>query len=92
VLGALTSLGPGDIRYSVAVSEVIMNRIAAARMRRQLEARASRDPEWTALLDRVISREIDPATAAASSVYDGTTVYFCSTSCKAEFDTGHGSI
>jgi LAO/AO transport system kinase len=38
--------------------------IAAARMRRELEAKANADPEWSALLDRVVSREIDPATAA----------------------------
>jgi LAO/AO transport system kinase len=38
--------------------------IAAARMRRELEAKANADPEWQALLDRVVSREIDPATAA----------------------------
>jgi LAO/AO transport system kinase len=38
--------------------------IAAARMRRELEAKAAADPEWQALLDRVVSREIDPATAA----------------------------
>jgi LAO/AO transport system kinase len=38
--------------------------IAAARMRRELESKANADPEWQALLDRVVSREIDPATAA----------------------------
>ena len=38
--------------------------IAAARLRRELEARAESDPEWAELLDRVVSREIDPATAA----------------------------
>jgi LAO/AO transport system kinase len=38
--------------------------IAAARLRRDLETRAQSDPEWTGLLDRVVSREIDPATAA----------------------------
>jgi LAO/AO transport system kinase len=38
--------------------------IAAARLRRDLEARAQSDPEWAGLLDRVVSREIDPATAA----------------------------
>ena len=38
--------------------------IAAARMRRELEQRASEDPAWNELLDRVVSREIDPATAA----------------------------
>ena len=38
--------------------------IAAARMRRELEDRADKDPEWTALLDSVVRRETDPATAA----------------------------
>lgn len=38
--------------------------IAAARMRRELEARAHDDPGWAALLERVVAREIDPATAA----------------------------
>ncbi|MGH2953030.1 MAG: methylmalonyl Co-A mutase-associated GTPase MeaB [Solirubrobacterales bacterium] len=38
--------------------------IAAARLRRELEARAQADPEWAGLLERVVSREIDPATAA----------------------------
>jgi len=38
--------------------------IATARLRRELAARAERDPEWSALLERVVRREIDPATAA----------------------------
>jgi LAO/AO transport system kinase len=38
--------------------------IAVSRLRRDLTERAERDPEWTGLLDRVTSREIDPATAA----------------------------
>jgi LAO/AO transport system kinase len=38
--------------------------IAAARLRRDLESRATEDPEWAGLLERVVSREIDPATAA----------------------------
>jgi LAO/AO transport system kinase len=38
--------------------------IAAARLRREVEARAARDPAWAELLDRVTRREIDPATAA----------------------------
>jgi LAO/AO transport system kinase len=38
--------------------------IAAARLRRDLEGRAKEDPEWAGLLERVVSREIDPATAA----------------------------
>jgi LAO/AO transport system kinase len=38
--------------------------IAAWRLRRELEERASSEPELTELLDRVVRREIDPATAA----------------------------
>ncbi|HEX2467777.1 MAG TPA: methylmalonyl Co-A mutase-associated GTPase MeaB [Solirubrobacterales bacterium] len=38
--------------------------IAAARLRRELEDKARSDPEWSSLLDRVVRREIDPATAA----------------------------
>jgi LAO/AO transport system kinase len=38
--------------------------IAATRLRRDLESRAQEDPEWAGLLERVVSREIDPATAA----------------------------
>ena len=38
--------------------------IAAARMKRELEERAAADPAWSALLERVVSREVDPATAA----------------------------
>ena len=38
--------------------------IASARMRRELEDRAEQDPEWAALLDSVVRRQTDPATAA----------------------------
>ena len=38
--------------------------IAAARMRRELETRADENPEWAQLLDSVVRRETDPATAA----------------------------
>jgi len=38
--------------------------IAASRMRRQLEATAEGDPETAALLERVVRRELDPASAA----------------------------
>ena len=38
--------------------------IAAARLRRDLETRAANDPEWAGLLDRVVRRETDPASAA----------------------------
>jgi LAO/AO transport system kinase len=38
--------------------------IAAARLRRRLDERASSDPEWEELLDSVVKRKTDPATAA----------------------------
>jgi LAO/AO transport system kinase len=38
--------------------------IAAAKLRRRLEERAGSDPEWEELLDSVVRRETDPATAA----------------------------
>ena len=38
--------------------------LAAARQRRQLEARAGQDPAVAEMLERVVRREIDPATAA----------------------------
>jgi LAO/AO transport system kinase len=38
--------------------------IAAARLRRQLEERATSDPDWEDLLDSVVRRETDPASAA----------------------------
>jgi LAO/AO transport system kinase len=38
--------------------------IAAARLRRELEERADSEPELASLLDRVVRRELDPASAA----------------------------
>ena len=38
--------------------------IAASRLRRRLEDRAASDPEWERILDSVVRRETDPATAA----------------------------
>ncbi|HEX6116699.1 MAG TPA: methylmalonyl Co-A mutase-associated GTPase MeaB [Solirubrobacterales bacterium] len=38
--------------------------LAAAKLRRDLEARAGDDPAVTEMLERVVAREIDPATAA----------------------------
>src|SRR6478672_9874479 len=38
--------------------------IAAARLRRRLEDRAANDPEWQGLLEDVVRRQTDPATAA----------------------------
>jgi LAO/AO transport system kinase len=38
--------------------------IAAARLRRDLEQRADSDAEWAGLLESVVKRETDPATAA----------------------------
>jgi GTPase len=45
--------------------------IAAARMRRELEAKAAADPGWAELLERVVRREIDPATAARELLEHG---------------------
>jgi LAO/AO transport system kinase len=39
--------------------------IATSRMRRRMETTAASDPETEALLDRVVSRELDPASAAS---------------------------
>ncbi|HMC05753.1 MAG TPA: methylmalonyl Co-A mutase-associated GTPase MeaB [Solirubrobacterales bacterium] len=38
--------------------------IAAARLRRRLEERSGSDPQWEELLESVVRRETDPATAA----------------------------
>jgi LAO/AO transport system kinase len=44
--------------------------IAAARMRRELEDTVREDPKVQELLDRVVSRELDPASAAAAILQD----------------------
>ena len=36
--------------------------------------------------DPVCGMQVDPATAAGSSEYQGQTYYFCSTGCKRQFD------
>ena len=36
--------------------------------------------------DPVCGMEVDPAKAAATSSYEGATYYFCSRSCKEDFD------
>ena len=36
--------------------------------------------------DVVCGMQVDPATAAGTSVYKGKTFYFCSNGCKAKFD------
>jgi LAO/AO transport system kinase len=46
--------------------------LAAARLRRELEARAGADPEVEELLRRVVSRETDPASAARELLERGT--------------------
>ncbi len=40
--------------------------IATFRLRRELEASIREDPEVKELLDRVVSRELDPASAATT--------------------------
>jgi YHS domain-containing protein len=37
-------------------------------------------------IDPVCGMEVDPATAAGSSEYEGVTYYFCSVGCKRQFD------
>jgi Cu+-exporting ATPase len=36
--------------------------------------------------DVVCGMQVDPAKAAATSVYDGKTYYFCAKACKVKFD------
>ena len=36
--------------------------------------------------DPVCGMDVDPATAAGASEYQGTTYYFCSPGCKRQFD------
>ena len=36
--------------------------------------------------DVICGMQVDPATAAGKSEYNGKTYYFCSTSCKTKFD------
>ncbi len=38
------------------------------------------------VIDPVCGMEVDPKTAAGSSVYQGQTYYFCSMGCKKDFD------
>src|SRR6187551_2935790 len=48
-------------------------------------ARASKRQE-AAMKDPVCGMEVDPAKAAGTSEYQGTTYYFCAKSCKTKFD------
>jgi Cu+-exporting ATPase len=50
-----------------------------ATMNRQLGQNAS-------ATDPVCGMQVDPATAAGSSEYQGTTYYFCSVGCKRQFE------
>jgi LAO/AO transport system kinase len=54
----------GERRRRHLRSEVLA--LATARLRRELESAVVEDPEFQRLLDRVVAREIDPASAAAS--------------------------
>ncbi len=40
--------------------------------------------------DPVCGMQVDPATAAGTSEYQGQTYYFCATGCKAKFDANPG--
>ena len=37
-------------------------------------------------IDPVCGMEVDPATAAGASEYEGTTYYFCSAGCRSAFE------
>ena len=43
-------------------------------------------PDETQVRDVVCGMMIDPSAAAASTVYEGATYYFCATACKTKFD------
>jgi LAO/AO transport system kinase len=49
-------------------SEVIA--LATSKLRRRLEARLDRDPDFQALIDDVVARRLDPASAAAAILED----------------------
>lgn len=40
--------------------------------------------------DPVCGKQVDPATAAGTSEYQGQTYYFCAKGCKAKFDANPG--
>jgi Cu+-exporting ATPase len=40
----------------------------------------------TTAIDPVCGMDVNPATAAGSSTYEGKTYYFCSIGCKRRFD------
>lgn len=40
----------------------------------------------TSYTDPVCGMEVDPASAAGSSTREGETIYFCSPTCKRQFD------
>ncbi len=42
--------------------------------------------EMTTTKDPVCGMDVNPETAAATSIYDGTTYYFCAPRCKKAFD------
>ncbi|HEX5367874.1 MAG TPA: YHS domain-containing protein [Dehalococcoidia bacterium] len=42
--------------------------------------------------DPVCHMDIDPATAAGISEYEGTTYYFCSRGCKVDFDADPAGV
>ncbi len=42
--------------------------------------------------DPVCGMQVDPETAAGTSVYQGRTYYFCSAGCKKKFDENPGQF
>jgi Cu+-exporting ATPase len=71
-----------------------------SRVRIRLKLRGKRSNLWEgerfaeeeALMERdvVCGMQVDPATAAGKSEYNGKTFYFCSPICKKKFDANPG--
>lgn len=51
-----------------------------------METPDTQDTQAPSATDPVCGMQVDPATAAGSSEYQGKTYYFCSMGCKRQFD------
>jgi len=78
--GAVWVFGLSMIILMPTVTPWLRARAAAA------QAGGQEKEEATMVKDLVCGMEIDPASAAGTSEYKGTTYYFCATSCKKAFD------
>lgn len=51
-----------------------------------MEKHETHDEQAMLATDPVCGMQVDPATAAATSEYQGKTYYFCAVGCKRQFD------